>query len=132
MRLFEIIKKYKWSLLWAIFSYVLGLLPKIPKPKGVKVDLPFDKIAHVGLFGILTFLIVVESGGLRREMSFGRWFMCWFVGAFATGGMLEVLQWAFFSPRKAEMADFIADLLGGVLSLIAVYVVRSVNKKRNN
>lgn len=130
MRLIKIITHYKWSLLWGAFSYVLGLLPKIPKPKGVKVDLPFDKIAHVGLFGVLTFLIVVESGGLKREMSFWRWFMCWFVGAFATGGMLEVLQWAFFSPRKAEMADFIADLVGGLLSLVAVFIMRYVNKQR--
>lgn len=124
MGLVRMIVRYKWSLVWGVFAYILGLIPKLPKPKGIHVDMPLDKIAHVGMFGILTFLIVVESGGLRREMSFGRWFLCWFIGAFITGGMLEVIQGLFFPPRQAEMADFVADLIGGLLSLVAVFLIR--------
>lgn len=132
MNVLTVILKYKYSLLWCTFAYTLGMLPHIPTPEGMSLGLPFDKIAHAFLFGVLTFIAIIECGGLKKQLSFSSLLLCWVIGSLFAGGLLEIIQGMFFSTRSAEFGDLLADMFGGVLSLFAILLLRKYKRGTTN
>ena len=96
----------------------------------------FDKVGHFFMFGGLCFAVSFDLrlACVRGRVSAPRrqWFRSLAV-AFASivfGGVIELLQWFMALGRTAELADFVADVLGALVfafvsPVILPYIIRS-------
>lgn len=90
---------------WIRFAFGLALLVQcwalyVPRPPSVESGLPLDKVVHVGLFALVTWL------GLRAGW---RWVLpLMVVQAVAS----ELTQLLFLPSRGGDWWDLTADLLG--------------------
>ncbi len=125
------IQSYLGAALWAAFIMLLCGLPgqDLPNIDFWEIDIE-DKLAHVGVFTILSFLMVY--GFSRRHPSAKITFkiisIIIVIGA-VYGGITEILQELIFESRFASIADFIADFLGAILGTI-IAKIYIVNKAR--
>ena len=78
-----------------------------------------DKLVHVAAFAALAF-------PLARTGRFG--LVPVFVGASAFGGIIELIQPSF--GRSADMADWIADILGVILGTVCALAYRKLRAHR--
>lgn len=72
-----------------------------------------DKVIHFLMYAVLGFVACTESlQDKLYRLKFKYWL--WFVFAVLVlfGGLIEILQGAFFKPRTAEFLDWIADIAG--------------------
>ncbi len=78
-------------------------LPKIPY---------FDKVAHCGLYLVLSAVICFEL--YRQRYTFSDKIMWAFGLCFPIlyGGLMELLQEYYFPPRTGDWSDWIADIIG--------------------
>jgi len=79
---------------------------KVPRFEGM------DKVVHFFLYALLSLAICRDF--FRQSVSFSsRKMIIWaIILPIAYGGLIEILQEAFFYPRTAEWGDWIADILG--------------------
>lgn len=101
---------YGPAVAWAVFLLWLGSsaidVPYEPYP-----FIPWDKVAHFGLYGILGVLAVL---GWRKA---GRWPHVAVPLVLALGvGVLDELRQRSVAVRTADMLDFVADLIAIVLA----------------
>ena len=91
----------------------------------------WDKIAHFGMFFVLSAVSLFDYYRLhssRPRMS--RWVFWGFVLPVIYGAVIELMQKYFFSSRSAELADFLADLLGSLTAwLIALFLYKKNRKQ---
>ena len=98
-------------------------------------DLPqiiaWDKIAHFGMFFVLSAVSLFDYYRLHNgKPKMSRWIFWGFVLPVIYGGAIELLQEYFFQSRSAEMADFIADVLGSLTALlIALFLYKRFQKQ---
>jgi VanZ family protein len=107
--------RYKFSLLLAVIIVLLSLLPSSSLPDSSLFSIPFlDKIVHMGMYGLLTLVILLE---IRCADCFPKHL---FVGAlvFFMGLLIEILQSTVIPTRTAEWLDLLANSLG----LLGAYV----------
>lgn len=92
--------------LWALY---------VPRPPSVETGLPLDKVVHLGLFAVVTWL------GLKAGW---RWVVPLMVlQAFVS----ELIQW-FMPNRGGDWWDLLADLAGVALGwALAVFAGKNVN-----
>ncbi len=116
------LQSYWAALLWAAFILLVCSLPGYDLPNLNFWDIDYiDKLEHMTVFALLGFLMVY---GFKRRFSDNRilpsnkvlWTFVILAAAF--GGFTEILQGLFFPTRFADVFDFIADSLGGVLGTI--------------
>lgn len=107
------------ALFWALFIGVLCAIPGQDLPKSDWFELlKFDKFVHASLFAILVFLMV---HGFKKQKSDSIFFN--HAGLMALcisipyGGILELMQGAFFENRSADIYDFIANSIGCFMGL---------------
>ncbi len=107
------------AIAWALFIGVLCGIPGQDLPKSDWFELlKFDKFVHASLFAILVFLMV---SGFKRQTS--RIFFLKHASIIALliaipyGGILELMQGAFFENRTADIFDFIANTVGCFIGL---------------
>lgn len=123
------IKSYLGAALWAAFIMFLCGLPgqDLPNIDFWEIDIE-DKLAHVGVFSILSFLMVY--GFHRRnptvKITFYTASMIILIAS-VYGGITEVLQGLLFTGRFASIPDFIADFIGATLGTI-IAKIYFVNK----
>lgn len=118
------------ALLWAVFILLLTMSPGKEFPE-VSL-LSFDKIVHVFLFAVLSYLFV---RGFMRQSRFinvryrpviTSLFVCILFGA-AT----ELMQSYILNDRRGDVLDFIANSMGagtGVLIFILIYGKAKVSR----
>lgn len=107
------------ALLWAFFIGLLCAIPGQDLPQSDWFELlKFDKFVHASLFGVLVFLLV---RGFRKQTSniffFKRAGIIALLLAIFYGGILELMQEAFFENRTADIYDFIANSVGSFIGL---------------
>jgi VanZ family protein len=107
------------ALLWAFFIGVLCAIPGQDLPKSDWFELlKFDKFVHASLFGVLVFLM---ARGFRKQTSSSLFFkhagILALLIAIPYGGILELMQGAFFENRSADIYDFIANSIGSFIGL---------------
>ncbi len=96
------------------------------------VRLPWsDKIAHALMYFTLTAVYIFDLRRLSRniQMPKPKYTNAVVVGAVAIiayGGLIELLQGAFFAPRTAEWLDWLADTIG-TLTATALMTARNTN-----
>lgn len=115
------------SLLWAIIILILCLMPGKDLP-GIDI-FQFDKIAHLGVYIILSLLM---HYGWRKQSSFS-WFhkqtvLKILVLTASYGFMVEVLQGALTVDRQFDLLDAIANATGAVIgSLIGKFILHKLS-----
>ncbi len=81
--------------------------------------LEFDKWVHAGVFFVLVVLLI-RGFSLQTTYDLFKRFpgAIAFVLSVLYGGMLELMQEAFFSDRTADILDFVANSFGCILGLL--------------
>lgn len=107
------------ALIWALFIGFLCAIPGQDLPQSDWFELlKFDKFVHASLFGVLVFLM---ARGFKKQTSsiffFKRAGIIALLIAIPYGGILELMQGAFFENRTADIYDFIANSIGSFIGL---------------
>lgn len=116
-----LVKSYWAALLWAAFILLLCGLPgyDLPNINFWAIDIE-DKLAHVGVFAVLGFLMVygrVRHHSRNEKPMPGIPFLLFLILAVGYGALTEILQGLIFPSRFADFFDFIADAIGGGLGI---------------
>ena len=102
---------------WASLIFGLHAIPGADLPEAMLVNLLHaDKLAHIGMFGILSasvFIALGKSGAIRRYK--------WIAGALLClyGIGLEFAQDAWFEGRFASVGDMFVDGIGVLAGRVA-------------
>jgi VanZ family protein len=119
--------RYFWpAYLWGIIVLVLTGMPGNDVPSLPPFWNAFhpDKIAHVGLFGMLVFLLAAGSYFKGGKISVKKSLITLYaIIGIALGGIIELLQKWVFIGRSCELGDFIADIIGVILAIIFYYIL---------
>ena len=112
----KLISRLLILLSWSAFVFILLLTPmpvsQGPGPAG------FDKVVHIFLFGVLSFLIIYIFKNTSRILLV---FMSAFLMASIYATVLEYLQ-VFVPGRSNSPLDLLAGLLGIILGELIAYV----------
>jgi len=116
-------KAYWAALSWAALILLLISLPgeDLPDMDIWAIDIE-DKIGHLAVFGVLSFLMVYGSFRQGNPLTRKELTIVLSLGTIY-GGLTEVLQGLVFTSRFASVSDFLADLLGVVLGTVFGYLV---------
>jgi VanZ family protein len=117
--LYNVIKKYKWSLLWTLTILTLTFLPKDDLPSMTFGLKHIDKVVHFVFYFILIILYLFESGkGTNRPSWIFGFILCLFLGIGTEFGQRYLNM-----GRNFEKADMIANLLGSISGIILFKVL---------
>lgn len=84
----------------------------------ISTGLPWDKVAHFGMFFLLSLVNLVDYYKLcDGNPPLWRWLFWGFVIPMLYGGIIEILQEKYFG-RSGEWLDFIADMLGSASATV--------------
>ena len=109
-------KKYI-VLLCATGILILSIMPSSKVPS-VGFE-HFDKIAHIGMYTVLSALIFGYA--LRSfETSSAKMMLVCFLLASGYGLLMEILQHCFFDSRSFEFYDIISNIIGSLIGVIFV------------
>ncbi len=101
------------AIIWTVVVSTLTLLPGRDMPEIHLIN--FDKFAHLGVFGLLNLLYLRwQRFGVQNGLS-SLWITVFVV---IYGGLIEFLQWAFYTDRTADWGDFAANTTGCLLAWI--------------
>ncbi|KYG78760.1 VanZ family protein [Roseivirga echinicomitans] len=110
------IKQYWASVSWAIVLAVLMLLPQDSFPESKLLS--YDKIAHLGVFGILSFLVLWgkrnNKGKVRLENKY-LWNSLTICVVY--GLILESLQ-SVVPGRMTDIYDLLANTIGAIVGVV--------------
>lgn len=127
--MFKSLRYQYLSILWAIFVFVLCLMPPFGSEKpGFTFFEGFDKLAHTGFFFILT--VFLFYGKIRQQASYSYrtlTILKILAISLSLGAGIEILQLKVFTYRSAEWWDLFADMTGvgmGIFSYIFLHRVR--------
>jgi VanZ family protein len=115
------IKKFIPGIAWFFLVLVLVCTPgdNLPKVDNWLIQIDYDKLIHVGIFALMAFLFmypIVKSTLSQKE----KWYYIIKI-ALATivwGYTTEVIQKFFIPGRSYDLADWLADSIGGIIALI--------------
>lgn len=130
----NVLKSQRWAITWALFILVLCNLP-LPQHEGEGGFFfkGFDKLAHTGLFFVLTVLLFYGKVRAQRNDHFRIQTLIKIIAVSALlGGAVEFLQWWIFTFRSAEWWDFTCDLTGtfmGIFAYLAFYIANHHEQK---
>lgn len=112
------------SILWTLFVIIISIVPGTDLNYG---DFHFegaDKIAHVLLY---TLFALFWSTALRRQNSNEnlriKAFKIIFIGGFALGLVLELIQENFIFGRYFELLDLVANGIGCIFGIILFKII---------
>ena len=116
---------YYPSLIWALMIMLLMGLPGNFFPTVINFWewLGPDKIAHILIFALLSFLIL---WGYRRKIRNNKFLLCFcllsFLIASAYGALTEILQITIFVGRSGNIYDCCADTFGGLIGVVVFFL----------
>ncbi len=114
----------------ALLAYWLMLItathiPKVPEPLGFRAS---DKLVHLAAYAVLGALVGLVSSQYLR-LRFGM--AAVLLAGLAVHGMLDEATQPLFG-RHADVADWIADILGAALGLAMFFAVSALVRRRRN
>lgn len=114
MQIIKLLIKYKFSILYGIFVLVLSLLPFKSAPGSSFFNIPYsDKIAHFVLYGILAFIMILETH--HKYLKVWEYLIIISVCLFF-GGIIELLQMT-LPGRSGELWDLVANFSGSLTAI---------------
>lgn len=108
----------------AIIFYLSTASPStFPKVTEIKY---LDKMVHILMYFGLSLVLVLE---IPRKKSYGYYFFTILL-PILYGGLIEIIQENFFSPRTGNIFDFLADTVGVLTGyFVAIGLLNIKNKK---
>lgn len=118
-----------------IAIFVLSVVPfrSVPDVANFKNS---DKLVHIFMYFVLAFTFYYDlmhrSSDVEKKQKQILWLTV-FITAFY-GGLIEIIQGAFFAPRSCDIRDWAADLIGIAAGLfVSCFLpVNSTKKKQPN
>ena len=93
----------------------LSIMPTSSLPKFDWSNLiGFDKLAHLGVYSILSFLILYGANSIQGS----KMYIKAIVVSSAYGVLMEILQFSFYTGRYFEILDIIANIIGSFLGAV--------------
>jgi len=96
--------------------------------------IPWDKLAHFGMFFVLSVVCYYDyfqlnDGNVRK----GRWIFWGFVIPVLYGASIELLQKYVFTGRSADIVDFLSDMIGSIVaSILSIYMLNRKQKAKKS
>jgi VanZ family protein len=116
-------RKYRLSVLWALFALFLCGVNGSSLPK-ISFDLfEIDKLAHMALFGIQAWIIYYEGvwkAKVAEKEKVWKVTLQAFLWSALYGALIEGLQMTVFVGRSFDWADMLADAIGA-LTVFVLY-----------
>jgi len=126
-----IIRKQWPAIIWALFILIVTGIPgnQVPKIPTFLEWLSPDKIVHVFIFGILSYLMLYGTR-LQYFKSKSRSYIVFTVVLISAsyGLITELLQYYVFVGRSGNAFDFYANSLGAVAGAVAYFLQHAKNK----
>ncbi|CAN5573454.1 hypothetical protein BH23CHL4_BH23CHL4_29640 [soil metagenome] len=119
---------FKYNLLaitWALLILLLTALPGEDFPDlNFWSLLTFDKAAHIFVFAILVLQLIV---GFIKQYRFRhlryKAVRTAFIIGISYGAITELMQEFIFTGRNADIWDFVANVIGGILGVVAFRLI---------
>lgn len=110
------------AIVWALIIAALCLTPGKALPTWEWADLlSVDKLVHVGMFGVLSYLVARGFRDRRvNTWSDGRILLMAGLLSFGYGALMEVLQEIPGLGRHGDLVDLTANTLGAVVGALLV------------
>jgi VanZ family protein len=128
------IKKFIPGIAWFFVVLTLISIPgyDLPKADNWMIEINYDKLIHVGIFGLLAYLFMrpVAYAAFSRKQKWQHYIRI----ALATivwGYTTEVIQKFFIPGRSYDLSDWLADSIGGILALLYARIFFLKNRKSN-
>ena len=112
-------------LAWTIVVVVLSVLPSDEIENiWFEFPIPIDKIAHFGLYLILSFLLFLGNYWAKAQSDLSAAYVFFaFLSIIFFGSLLELVQNTNFVNRNSSFFDIIANLLGTTAGILLYFVV---------
>jgi len=111
------------AICWTVITTILTLLPGKDLPE-VKI-VNFDKFGHLCVFGLLALLYLIWNRSTAPPAKFSPLIITLLCITF--GGLIEILQGAFYTDRHADIFDFVANSVGCLTAWVVVECVGKSN-----
>lgn len=127
------ILQYLKSILWALLTLALGIIPGSSLRKVGTIPIPhFDKVVHFILFFILTLLLLYETAKRNGHKTLSlKTKTAVAVLTISYGAFLEVIQHLLVAGRTGSMLDILANSLGVFSALLVFYLIKRKNLLAN-
>ena len=117
------VSKFYWpAILWAIFIFIMCSVKFSDNITHAPMFFAgFDKLVHCGFFLVL---VVFYMYGFIRQQNLRyipyKQGVIVLVTVLFYGGLIEILQYYFFTWRSAEWGDFFADTIGALMGCFSI------------
>ncbi|MDR3119021.1 MAG: VanZ family protein [Mediterranea sp.] len=123
--MFYYIKKYPVSLTFVLVVVYLSFF-KPPSVPEITLFPYADKVAHAGMYFVMSALLWWEFRRNHKEPAMGQAWIVAFLSPVLFGGAVEFLQEYCTIYRGGDWLDFLANTTGATLaSLIACYLLKA-------
>ena len=123
----------RYIILPSIIALVIFYMTCLVNVESIPVParfLHFDKLAHFGMFFVLSGVIYYDYYKLHKgEPNKFRWLLFGLIIPVIYGGVIEIVQEHFFS-RSGEWLDFFADSMGSLSATALAFIYIKIRRKR--
>lgn len=113
----------------ALVIFYLTCIVNVDSIPGSDSLLQYDKIAHFGMFFVLSSAIYYDYYRLHlgKPNKF-KWIIYGLIVPVVYGGLIEIVQDNFFG-RSGEVMDFVADALGSLAATALAFIFLKMKRK---
>jgi hypothetical protein len=117
-----VLKKYKYTILWALWVIavaVLCLLPTSDIQKAPRIPIPhFDKVVHCAFYlGYTVLFILMCRLEIAKKTTEKKIYLWAFITSISLGISIEALQALLTTTRSADMMDVLANTFGTIIAI---------------
>lgn len=120
------ILQYLKSILWALLTLALGIIPGSSLRKVGSIPIPhFDKVVHFILFCILTLFLLYETANRNGNKALSlKTKTTIAASAIGYGALLEIIQHLLVAGRTGNILDILANSLGVFSALLVFHLIK--------
>lgn len=116
------------AILWAVLIFVGSSIPSKAFP--VLKIFDFDKLIHISIFFVFGVLVYRAFAATDAEDSY-RWSRAILaIGVVLIYGVIDEFHQSFVPGRSPDVWDATADTVGGILSMLVLFLYRRVKAMR--
>lgn len=114
----------------ALVIFYMTCIVNVDSIPGSESILQYDKIAHFGMFFVLSIAIYYDYYRLHHgKPNKFRWILYGLIVPVIYGGLIEVVQQNYFG-RSGELMDFVADSLGSLSATAVAFIYLNMKRKQ--
>lgn len=121
--------KLALGILWSLAILIMCVMPAGNLPE-TNITIPyFDKIVHLGIFGILSFILVSI---LKEIFNYKKSIVITIIICSIYGYVIELLQKYVSSGRSYEILDVLFDIIGCIFGILFYKLTKKFFVKKYN